>query len=108
MKKFYLFCNAGMSTSLLASGMQKVATANSLPIEVKAFPTSQMDEIVESVHPDVIMLGPQVKHLYSKVMEKYGDTGTPIFVIDSKDYGDMNGERVLKVALKAYKERGVK
>lgn len=108
MKKFYLFCNAGMSTSLLASSMQKVASANNLPVEVKAFPTSQLDEIVESVNPDVIMLGPQVKHLYNKVIEKYGDHKAPIFVIDSKDYGEMNGERVLKVALKAYKEKGVK
>ena len=34
MKRFYLFCNAGMSTSLLASKMQKTADAHELPIGI--------------------------------------------------------------------------
>lgn len=37
MKRVYLFCNAGMSTSLVASKMQEVANQHQLPIEVKAF-----------------------------------------------------------------------
>lgn len=106
MKKFYLFCSAGMSTSLLANNMQKIATAHNLPIEVKAFSITQIDDTISSLNPDVILLGPQVKHEFAKISSKYEHTGKPIFVIDSKDYGDMNGERVLKVALKAYKEKG--
>ena len=35
MKRFYLFCNAGMSTSLLASKMQKVADEHNIPIETQ-------------------------------------------------------------------------
>ncbi|MDY6062841.1 MAG: PTS sugar transporter subunit IIB [Erysipelotrichaceae bacterium] len=105
MKRFYLFCNAGMSTSLLANRMQKVAGDHNLPIEVKAFPDSEMDTIVNEYHPDVILLGPQVKYLLDKVVTKYGHTNTPIFVIDPRDYGEVNGERVLKAALKALKER---
>lgn len=108
MRRFYLFCNAGMSTSLLASRMQKVATEHNLPIEVKAFPDSQMDQIINEYHPDCILLGPQVKYLYDKVVERYGHLGQPIFVIDSVDYGNMDGERVLKVALKKVKEMGAK
>ncbi len=103
MKKFYLFCSAGMSTSLLASKMQKVADANGLPIEVKAFPETSMQEIVESQHPDMILLGPQVKHILDKTVEQYADT-TPVMLIDMTDYGTMNGERVLKRALLTYKE----
>ena len=38
MKKIYLFCSNGMSTSLLAQNMQDVANAHNLPFEVKAFP----------------------------------------------------------------------
>ena len=106
MRRFYLFCNAGMSTSLLASKMQKVATEHNLPIEVKAFPDSKLDQIINEFHPDCILLGPQVKYLYDKVVERYGHLGQPIFVIDSKDYGNMDGERVLKVALKKVKEAG--
>ena len=56
MKRFYLFCNAGMSTSLLASKMQKVADANKLPIEIKAFSDSRMADIVNEFNPEVILL----------------------------------------------------
>ena len=37
MKRVYLFCSAGMSTSMLASKMQKVADDHQLPIEVARF-----------------------------------------------------------------------
>ena len=103
MKRFYLFCNAGMSTSLLASKMQKTADANKLPIEVKAFSDSQMGDIVNEFNPEVILLGPQVKPLYEKVSERYGQDHL-VAVIDSTDYGNMDGERVLKKAMKLYKE----
>lgn len=104
MKRFYLFCSAGMSTSLLASKMQKVADAHNLEIEVKAFADKELPMIVSQYHPDLILLGPQVKHIFEMVNEKYGDK-IPVLLIDSKDYGELNGERVLKVAIKTYKER---
>lgn len=103
MKKFYLFCDNGMSTSLMASRMQKVAEANNLPIEVKAFGQKDLDMMVEEGNIDVIILGPQVKHLYEKVNEKYGKNYV-VYVIDQQDYGNMDGERTLKKALKLYKE----
>lgn len=99
MKKIYLFCTAGMSTSLMASKMQDVANKNNLPVEVKAYTDKIIGKIIEEEHPDVILLGPQVKYLYESVVEQYGNIGTPIDVIDSKDYGLMDGERVLKKAL---------
>ena len=103
MKRFYLFCNAGMSTSLLASKMQKTADAHDLPIEIKAFSDAQMNDIVSEFNPEVILLGPQVKHLYDKVNEKYGQEHV-VSVIDSTDYGNVDGVRVLKKAMKLYKE----
>lgn len=108
MKKIYLFCSAAMSTSLMAQRMQKVADANNLPVEVKAFSESQLEEVVYELNPDAILLGPQVKHIYEKVTEKFGHLGKPIFVIDANDYGTMNGERVLKKALLEIKRGGKK
>jgi len=107
MKKFYLFCDAGMSTSLLASKMQKVATEHNLDIEVKAFGSTSMDTIVAERNPEVILLGPQVKHLFEKVNEKYGKDHV-VEVIDQADYGNMDGERVLKRTILSYKNRGNK
>ncbi len=61
MKRVYLFCSAGMSTSMLASKMQGVANDHDLPIEVEAFPDGKIGQIIDERHPDVILLGPQVK-----------------------------------------------
>ena len=96
MRKIVLLCAAGMSTSLLASKMQKTADANKLPIEVKAFSDSQMGDIVNEFNPEVILLGPQVKHLYEKVSERYGQDHL-VAVIDSTDYGNMDGESTSSV-----------
>ena len=62
MKRVYLFCSAGMSTSMLASKMQGVANSHNLPIEVEAFPDGKIGQIIDEKHPDVILLGPQVKY----------------------------------------------
>ncbi|HEL2382972.1 TPA: PTS sugar transporter subunit IIB [Streptococcus suis] len=104
MKKIYLFCSAGMSTSMLASNMQSVANDHRLPIKVAAFPHNKLADIIAEDRPDCILLGPQVKYMYDETVSKYGGEGIPIAVIDQGDYGMMNGENVLKSAIKLIKE----
>ena len=103
MKKVYLFCSAGMSTSMLASNMQDVANQHNLPIKVAAFPHNQLEEIISEDRPDCILLGPQVKYMYEETVEQFGSQGIPIAVIDQGDYGMMNGEKVLKSAIRLIK-----
>lgn len=100
MRKIYLFCSAGMSTSLLASKMQGVADNHKLPIEIKAFPDGRIGDIINEFHPDVVLLGPQVKHRYCEVKKTYANLNIPIEVINTEDYGLMNGEKILKHAIK--------
>ena len=108
MKRIYLFCSAGMSTSLVAKKMQDVADKHSLPVEVKAFPDSKIDVTVEEFHPDIILLGPQVKFKFEETASKYEPKGIPVAVIDLEDYGKVDGERILKRAIKILKEKAVK
>ena len=103
MKKVYLFCSAGMSTSMLASNMQDVANQHNLPITVAAFPHNKLEEIISEDRPDCILLGPQVKYMYEETVEQFGSQGIPIAVIDQGDYGMMNGEKVLKSAIRLIK-----
>ena len=103
MKKVYLFCSAGMSTSMLASNMQDVANQHNLPIKVAAFPHNKLEEIISEYRPDCILLGPQVKYMYEETVEQFGSQGIPIAVIDQGDYGMMNGEKVLKSAIRLIK-----
>jgi len=98
MKKVYLFCSAGMSTSMLASNMQDVANQHNLPIKVAAFPHNKLEEIISEDRPDCILL-----YMYEETVEQFGSQGIPIAVIDQGDYGMMNGEKVLKSAIRLIK-----
>lgn len=104
MKKIYLFCSAGMSTSMLASYMQSVADSHNIPVKVAAYPHGKIGEIIEKDRPDCILLGPQVKYMYEETVANYGKENIPIAVIDAGDYGMMNGEKVLKTAIRLIKE----
>lgn len=99
MKKIYLFCSAGMSTSILANKMQECANSYSIPVEVKAFSHSEIDNIIKTLSPDCILLGPQIKYTYDETKKLYGENGTPVAVIDTNDYGLMKAENVLKMAV---------
>lgn len=106
MKKIYLFCSAGMSTSMLAANMQEVANTHSLPVEVLAFPIGKMEDTILEFHPDCLLLGPQVKFAYQDTEAKFGgEHGLPVGVIDVSDYGMMNGEKVLKSAIQLMKNK---
>ncbi|MCD2346948.1 PTS sugar transporter subunit IIB [Clostridium guangxiense] len=98
MKKIYLFCSAGMSTSLLASNMQKLAEDHNLNVEVKAFSIARIDEVYDKEHPNCILLGPQVGFAYEDIKEKYKKLNIPVGLIDSNDYGTLNGGNVLRLA----------
>lgn len=102
-KRIYLFCSQGMSTSMLAHKMQEVANSNNMPVIVEAHAHGLLEEKIQEDHPDVILLGPQVKYLYKETIEKFGHCGAPIEVISSEDYGVMDGAKVLKMSLLALK-----
>lgn len=96
MKKITLICAAGMSTSLLVTKMKAAADKLGQEVEIRAIAESKFKEYENDT--DVLLLGPQVGFLLKKFKEKY-EPRIPVAVIDSIDYGMMNGEKVLKKAL---------
>lgn len=95
-KTIMLACAAGMSTSMLVKKMQDAAKNQGVDAKIFATPASGIDEKVASEHPDVLMLGPQVRYLESNWKQKLD---IPVTVINMQDYGMMRGEKVLKTAL---------
>ncbi len=91
-----LMCNAGMSTSVLVRKMERVAEERELEITIWAI--SETDFEKNWRQADVILLGPQVSYMKDKVTDVVNGS-IPVTVIDVVDYGRMNGEKVLDVAL---------
>lgn len=99
MKNIMLVCNAGMSTSLLVTKMQKAAEEKSEDVNIFAKSASEIDNVLNEKNVDVILLGPQVKYLKSELESKLSDKDITIEAINMQDYGMMNGEKVLEQAL---------
>lgn len=96
MKKILLACSAGMSTSMLVRKMQQAATAMTLDAEINAVSVTEATDRIGDV--DVVLLGPQVAFQKDAVL-RIAAGRTPVEVIDMRDYGMMNGKKVLEHAL---------
>jgi len=102
MLKILLACNAGMSTSMLMKRMNKAAEARGLDATIDALPITAAEKVLADW--DIVMLGPQVRHMKKTLEEPAKKANTKVEVIDMRDYGMMNGERVLDAALKTIGE----
>lgn len=100
--KILLVCNLGMSTSMLVQRMEVEAKERGLTVEIAAVPYTVA--IKEYANWDVIMLGPQVRHQFKKLVDTTKDI-TPVEIIDMKDYGMMNGKHVLDAAIKVVESK---
>lgn len=100
-KHIYLFCSAGMSTSLLVSKMRAQAEKYEVPVIIEAFPETLAGE--KGPAADVVLLGPQIAYMLPEIQRLL--PGKPVEVIDSMLYGKVDGLGVLKVAVAAIKSR---
>ena len=98
MIKILLACNAGMSTSLLVENMKKAAQEKAIEIEIKAVGASSVRvEMLKEQGWQVVLLGPQVRYELKRIQK--AAEPIPVDVIDTRDYGLMNGKNVLNKAL---------
>jgi Phosphotransferase system cellobiose-specific component IIB len=98
MKKITLICGLGMSTSMLQTSMEEAAKNEGIEVEIRAIAEVKFQEYEGCT--DILLIGPQVAYLEKKLRAKYGNSGIKIAVIDSVDYGMMNGKKVLLNALR--------
>lgn len=97
MKRILLVCSAGMSTSLLVTKMEAAAKAQGIECIINAVGEAELKKHENEI--DVLLLGPQVRFLLNKMKIKFEPKRIPVEVINTVDYGTMNGEKVLKQAL---------
>ena len=94
-----LACNAGMSTSLVVSKMQEAAKAQGKEYHIWAVEQGEIEG--ELGNFDVLLLGPQVRHILRRVTKLVADKGV-VDVIDAAAYGRCDGAAVLAQAEKLY------
>lgn len=92
-----LFCASGMSTSILVNKVKEAAAKRNLEISVNAFPESEMAKLLDEI--DVVLLGPQVRFFLNKAKKICDPKNIKVAAINTRDYGMMDGEKVLDAAL---------
>lgn len=91
--KIYLFCNAGMSTSLVGSKLKKAySDIGRNDVEVEAFDFSMLQDVVEEA--DVLIIGPQIAWAYDDVKKDYPDK--KVILLTMTEFGSMNGQVVME------------
>lgn len=95
--RIILACAAGMSTSMLANNIKRVAEERGLDIEVEAMSTSALGE-AQWRSADVVLVGPQMRHQLPTLAEKGAAFQVPVEAIPPQDYALANGQHVLEQA----------
>lgn len=101
MKRIMLVCAGGMSTSLLMNKMKAVAKEREIEVEIWA--TSQGDAKNHYDRSECVLVGPQIRFAIPQ-MEKEINGRCPIAGIEMRDYGAMDGEKILDMALRMIDE----
>lgn len=95
--KILLICSAGMSTSLLVQRMREYVEKEKIEAEINASGSEGLEEIVPDY--DVLLVGPQVRHRFTRFKEIADRFRKPIAVIDQKVYGLVDGGGAVEQAI---------
>ncbi len=97
MKKIGMFCFAGMSTSVLVKKMNEYAVSNNLNCTIEAYSETEIASRVKNL--DIVLLGPQIKYMKSRVEGICKPLNVPVMVVSNVDFGRMDATHVLTEAL---------
>lgn len=89
-----LICMQGMSTAMMEKKIKESAFRKDIDISIKAIGVNAFKQAGDL---DIIILGPQLKFAQEDIRKKVAAEGKqiPIYIIEPKDFGMMDGEHVL-------------
>ncbi|MEL4506388.1 PTS sugar transporter subunit IIB [Luteococcus sp. H138] len=93
--RIMLACAAGMSTSILVQRMQEAAASQGKNYTIWAADQTQVEG--ELGNFDVLLLGPQVRHILKKIKGIVGEAA-PVDIIEPRAYGLGDGAAVVAQA----------
>lgn len=97
MVKILLCCAAGMSTSMVVKKMEQAAQNQGIEADIQAVGLDEFENMLPKF--DICLLGPQVKYKEADFSASAAKQDKKVKVINSMDYGMMNGEKILNDTL---------
>lgn len=99
MYKIALVCEHGASTGLCVRKMTEAALKSGVECNIAAYSSSKLDGIIDEM--DCVLLGPQLSFRLDKFKQSYPEHAAKISVINSMDFGMLNGDKILKEAIES-------
>ena len=87
-----------MSTSILVKKMQQAANESNFDADISSASVTGIEDKLNET--DVILVGPQIRHRFSKVKETAEKAGVPAELIPPQIYGLVDGKSALNLAKK--------
>ena len=97
MYKIALVCEHGASTGICVRKMIEASSKLGIESDIIACSSAKLGDIVGSM--DYILLGPQLSFKLDHFKKTYPEHTAKIAVVNSIDFGMMDGEKILKEAI---------
>ena len=98
-----LICNLGMSTSMLVKKMTDYASGLGIKTDIDAVPFDKMGDRINRTN--ILLIGPQVRHLYKKLVAEYGEKIGVIQVMNMSHYALIKAGEIFDEAFKEYTQK---
>lgn len=92
--KILLTCAEGISTSMMASLIEKEAVSIGDTVEVWAVGIDDVKQEVTKKQVDMILVAPQVKFALNDIQKIADNYDIPLVTISSIDYGRMDAKKI--------------
>lgn len=96
-----LICKWGASTGMLVEKMREAAKERGVECSINAVGESSADEVLGDA--DIVLLAPQARYKKDAYQAK---VKVPVMVIETTDYGMLEGGKVLNAALVELAKKG--
>lgn len=98
-----LICNLGMSTSMLVDKMADYAKGKGVEVDIDARAFQRIDDRIKKT--DILLIGPQVRHLTKKFQEQYGTEIPVIETMNMSDYALVRVNNIFDSVYAKYLEK---
>lgn len=91
-------CGGGASSSFIAQNVEKAGKSAGVNVDVQAIGETELEDYADG--RDVILIGPHLKYLENDLAEIIDEYDVPYAFISEQDYAKMDGESILRQALR--------
>ena len=95
-----LVCNQGTSISMFIKKITDYAQGKGIETAVEAVAFVKVPDLVDKT--DIMLIGPQARHLYKKMQSEYGAKIPVIQVMDMASFGLLKADKIFDAAYKEY------